>query len=296
MTEQDIEALLPFYALDTLSDEERAQVEQYARSRPEVQAQLDEMVAATAELSMLASPATGTAEEKQAFLDRIRDDSEKQDTAPAVQSDKEPADGFLERLRSVLTTRQTPAFAAFGLVLIFLLVWALFLRSQLGILDERVAALESEVLTLTAEQVTLQTEAADLAVENAALKEQLLNQQLILAALGRPGTQTVVINGTESNPEARATLIVNLDEDQGFLTVAGLTPLPATQNYQLWLIRGDQPSSAGVFAVDETGQSLHLFPIDPEDVDFNAVGVSIEPAGGSQQPTGDIVLFGNLSA
>ena len=68
------------------------------------------------------------------------------------------------------------------------------------------------------------------------------------------------------------------------------TTLPATgpeSVYQLWLIEGDQPSSAGVFSPRGNGTSVALV----ENVrDGLVLGLTVEPAGGSPLPTGDVLL------
>ena len=79
------------------------------------------------------------------------------------------------------------------------------------------------------------------------------------------------------------------------MRVANLPPPDAGTIYQAWLIVGDTPVSAGTFAVDEQGDAVHALTGDlPES--FDAVGVSIEPEGGSQTPTpGNIILLGSTS-
>src|SRR5262245_46027186 len=56
MDSQRIEELLPFYALDALTDEERELVETYLREHPEARQQVDEM-RRTAEALPLSVPA-----------------------------------------------------------------------------------------------------------------------------------------------------------------------------------------------------------------------------------------------
>ncbi|MFN2489579.1 MAG: anti-sigma factor domain-containing protein [Actinomycetota bacterium] len=82
-------------------------------------------------------------------------------------------------------------------------------------------------------------------------------------------------------------------DDGGLFVAAGLDEAPEGETYQLWLIEGscgsDQcpPISAGTFepsdalAVVETERSLQ---------DVEAVAVTIERDGGSEQPTGDPIL------
>ena len=71
------------------------------------------------------------------------------------------------------------------------------------------------------------------------------------------------------------------------LAAHGLGPAPTGRTYQLWLIRKAKPVSAGTFqssdglALLETGRSL---------AGVDAVAVTIEPEGGSLEPTSDPVL------
>jgi anti-sigma-K factor RskA len=74
-----------------------------------------------------------------------------------------------------------------------------------------------------------------------------------------------------------------------------LAPLPSGKVYQFWLIKGDTPVSAGLFSVDTQGRGLLSVSTSEPIGSFDAIGVSIEPEGGSPQPTGDIVMLSKLS-
>jgi anti-sigma-K factor RskA len=71
------------------------------------------------------------------------------------------------------------------------------------------------------------------------------------------------------------------------LIVAGLDHPPQAHTYQLWLLRGEQAvsvstfESSGPIAVVETSESIE---------GFDAAAVTIEPAGGSPQPTTQPIL------
>jgi anti-sigma-K factor RskA len=70
------------------------------------------------------------------------------------------------------------------------------------------------------------------------------------------------------------------------ISVNGLPPAPDGKTYQLWYLgSGGTITSAGLFAVDSdgTGQALLAGQAAPTD----KVAVSVEPAGGSAQPTTD---------
>jgi anti-sigma-K factor RskA len=110
-----------------------------------------------------------------------------------------------------------------------------------------------------------------------------------------PGVlNTFTLTGTQAAPQATALLIISLDGEHGTLVVDGLAPLDEEQQYQLWLIRDGQRTSGGVFSVSEEGYGS-LWISSPEPLSsYSALGVTIEPTGGSPGPTGDKVLGGTL--
>jgi anti-sigma-K factor RskA len=69
------------------------------------------------------------------------------------------------------------------------------------------------------------------------------------------------------------------------VVVAALPSLPPDQQYQLWMIVDSTPHSMGVFSTDDDAAHVLLdVPISPENIDF-ALGITVEPAGGSPLPT-----------
>jgi hypothetical protein len=85
---------------------------------------------------------------------------------------------------------------------------------------------------------------------------------------------------------------VYLHQQLGVLLIASnLRPLEPGRTYEMWTIpRGGAPRPAGLFQAAEDGTAVHVFagPIDPSQI--AAVAVSVEPASGSDQPTGAIVI------
>lgn len=73
------------------------------------------------------------------------------------------------------------------------------------------------------------------------------------------------------------------------ISVRGLAPAPAGKTYQLWYIgAGGTITSAGLFSVDPDGNGSAL--LSGRATPTDKVAVSVEPAGGSQQPTTDPVV------
>jgi anti-sigma-K factor RskA len=107
--------------------------------------------------------------------------------------------------------------------------------------------------------------------------------------------RTIPLPGTELIPLANGLIVISVDGEHGTLVVDGLPPLDEAHQYQLWLIEDDgQRQSGGVFSVDEEGYGA-LWVSSPAPLsDYTAVGITIEPAGGSPGPTGDKVMGGAL--
>jgi anti-sigma-K factor RskA len=76
------------------------------------------------------------------------------------------------------------------------------------------------------------------------------------------------------------------------LYIWGLEPLTQDQVYQAWLIEPDgNRISGGLFVVQEDDQFIQVVVRAPEMIkSFDAIGVTVEPIGGSPSPTGQNVL------
>jgi anti-sigma-K factor RskA len=74
----------------------------------------------------------------------------------------------------------------------------------------------------------------------------------------------------------------------------GLPRLDPAHQYQLWLVKDGERRSGGVFDADEYGYANLLLRVPRDFRGFTAIGVSVEPAGGSPGPTGDHVAGGKL--
>lgn len=120
---------------------------------------------------------------------------------------------------------------------------------------------------------------------------QLQQNQGQLAFFAAP-TEIVPLAGLGKAPGAGGVFYQH--NNRAILVLHGLPPLPADQTYQLWLIPAQgPPAPAGLLTiatVNPNGQQVTL----PENaLGYQAVGISIEPAGGSETPTeGNIVLAG----
>ena len=112
------------------------------------------------------------------------------------------------------------------------------------------------------------------------------NEQQIAAVLAAPDAVT-----TSAEPMEDVSVTVVRSESLGDLVFSahGLEDL-SDEDYQLWLTRPDgSVSSAGVLAVDEEGFVLPVLA-SSQDEETDGIAVTIEPEGGSEQPTSDPVM------
>jgi anti-sigma-K factor RskA len=104
-----------------------------------------------------------------------------------------------------------------------------------------------------------------------------------------PGARVAQLSGTGSASGAGGFVAVPADGD-GYLVVHGLEPPPADQTYQAWFISGDQPRSAGLLRVGDDGLAIVEGLRPGGSVD--AIGITLEKAGGSPSPTLPVLVQG----
>lgn len=147
----------------------------------------------------------------------------------------------------------------------------------------------------------LEAEVDETAVTQTTLEAQITELQneldSVLAAIPFDSSQVyaVTLPGTEDQPGASAELVIDPVSNTALLIVDGMPELPQDAVYQVLLIRGTEHETAETFRVDTQGEGVLLVHSTEPLQSFDAVGVSIEPEGGSVQRTGDIVLLGNIN-
>ena len=257
--DKQIEELLPFYALDALTDEERELVETYLQKHPETRQQIEEMTRAASVIPSGLTPVEPALKTKSMLMARVGSDIR------ARSMGQDQPSRSTSRFESFLRTF-TLAGAALALI------WVVVLNIQ-------VVRLRDELTT----------------VGNALLAQsqslEQINQQL---AQPISSLVTISLKGTNARPEALGELIVDLNSRSAVLVIGGLDLLEPGATYQVWLIDNEGPKSAGLLSVNAQGQGLLVVTSDLPIGSFSALGISIEPEGGSAQPTGDIVVLGDL--
>jgi len=97
---------------------------------------------------------------------------------------------------------------------------------------------------------------------------------------------------TRAAPGADGTLVISADGEYGSLVVDGLPPLDAAHQYQVWLARDGERRSGGVFSVNAHGYGV-IEILAPEPlIRYTSFDITLEPAGGSEAPTGVEMMAG----
>ena len=95
-------------------------------------------------------------------------------------------------------------------------------------------------------------------------------------------TSSAVLQTAVGAP-GQGTLVYFKGDAKALLLVSGMVPAEEGSTYQMWAISGDTATSVGLMSVDESGRSSAVVPFDLEETD--TFGITVEPAGGSDQPT-----------
>jgi len=154
-----------------------------------------------------------------------------------------------------------PAWASWGsavaavLIVAVVGVWAFGVQSRASTADQRAAVLTEAIRSFSSPDSSI-----------AILRDNSAGASSGFAALAADGT--------------------------AYLVMVNMAPAPADQTYQAWYIVGEQSTSAGLLTVDVNG--LAVF-VDPHALPgTQVVVITLEPEGGSLQPTRDPFVVGTL--
>jgi len=115
--------------------------------------------------------------------------------------------------------------------------------------------------------------------------ERLTAAEQVLQA---PDAEEVSVDLGEAG---RATITRSKSHDRAVITTEDMVSAPAGKDYELWFIAGDEFVSAGLMP-DAPDQTVVL---DGSAGEAAAVGITVEPDGGSNQPTSDPIAVFDLT-
>ncbi len=135
--------------------------------------------------------------------------------------------------------------------------------------------------------------AADRAMVDA--RRVAFETQSAMAVLAASDLTRVDLQGAPAAPQAAGRALWSRQSGMVF-AANNLPPLPAGKIYQVWLVAGGPPVSAGLVAPDEDGRGVGFFRTPVDVTGPVTVAVTIEPEGGVPAPTGAFYLTGKSSA
>ena len=125
-------------------------------------------------------------------------------------------------------------------------------------------------------------------IQQASLVTQVENAQIVLGLMSSSTIQMIPISGEK----ASGTLLLDKGNNKAVLVVQNLPQLMENQTYQIWLVKSDGGRDTGGLFRPESGQTYTTKVIlSPQSIsDYVRIGVTVEPAGGSDAPTGERVF------
>ena len=141
--------------------------------------------------------------------------------------------------------------------------------------------------------------ASETASQTANIKEELakhtaLSEELaqINSVLSSP--QWRIIQLTAQAPESSARVYWDVQGNR-WVVSTDLPPPPPGKTYQLWFVTPTAKISAGLISTDKRGHGFSVVQLPPSAAQVAAAAITLEPEGGSQQPTMPIYALGNAS-
>ncbi|MBX3061344.1 MAG: anti-sigma factor [Anaerolineae bacterium] len=142
--------------------------------------------------------------------------------------------------------------------------------------------------------------------------DSLTNNQIAVAGtptpdIGAPQTTAFVFSGNDNlrwvrlpssteGGNASAVLMWNAESRIGLLYAQGFPQLQEHKIYVLWLTREGERRNVGTFYVDDKGKGVLLFNIDEYIDNYTWAWITVESAYGSETPSEDVVVKGDLTA
>jgi anti-sigma-K factor RskA len=141
-------------------------------------------------------------------------------------------------------------------------------------------------------------QASETAGQNVNLEEELgeksaLSDELaqINSVLSSPQWRIIPLVGQGPAPDSSARVYWDVQGNRWVVT-ADLPPTPEGKVYQLWFITSSAKISAGLISPDKSGHGFSVVRFPSNVAQLAAAAITLEPEGGSQQPTMPIYALG----
>ena len=256
MNNEFFEDLKDAYVLDALPEEERRAFEDYLAAHPERQAEIDELGAVAGLLAFAPHEQEPSPQLRSRVMEIVESEA-----APSSARRESVFARFWEYLGA-----RGLALGAAALLVVGLLSWNLLLQGQVEDLHGDVQNAQGQVEDLQGQ------------VQDAQARRQV--QQ----------SPTIELEGTWAAQGADVE-VASINKDRIILVADNLPSVPDDRTCQIWVIKGDVPEPSGLFQPDG---NMTATPITNSIQKADTIAVTVEPAGGSEQPTSDPVLQAEL--
>jgi hypothetical protein len=124
-------------------------------------------------------------------------------------------------------------------------------------------------------------------------EQRLSEREATLSSLLEPGVQLFQLTAN-GDPDPGIQLFWNRAQHRAIVNGYRLKAVPAGRAYQLWFIKDGRPVPSVTFKPEADGHAkVEQIPV-PDGGAISAAAITVEPEGGSAQPTSPIVMVGSL--
>lgn len=249
--------ILESYAAGHLTESENAEVEKHIKNHAEIRKEY-EMIQKTLYLAAAVDLKTPSYKVRESILNKIKEDRYNiHETQRKVNYQ-----GSYNKYKYLLAAS----------IVFFLMSLAanFFLLTRLSDAKKEIAVLSDQ------KKIMVQ--------ENEAVNRKLSLASKDMEIMKDKNYKMVELKGLEKSPNSNVIAFWNPETKKLYAGVMNLPVPPPGKQYQLWALSNGKPVDAGVMDVDPSDKSLHEMK---STVDAQAFAVTLEPKGGSINPTMD---------
>ena len=262
--------ILEAYVLGTLSEKERAEVEAMAAQYTEVKNELNAIQDALNAYTMKHS-IEPPAHLKDKILNEIA-------ITPRASSNGGEHSKVYRMDTPGMEEKSQTRFSVFAIAASV----ALLISVPLNVyLYNKVSSNESMLTAIRNTEQSLVKSMLDSATHYQVLRNQTY-------VLNDPMFKVVRLNGLKVSPNAKSTACWRPDTKELYFSPESLPAAPTGMEYQLWAIVDGKPVDAGMIKMDSGMQKMKLVS------NATAFAVTLEKAGGSPTPKGDMYVMGTI--
>ncbi len=261
MSHEEAMELAGLYALDALTPDEKAAVDAHLAACAQDHSEIASLGGLAPALASQAEPVGAPASLKRRVLEAYAADNP--GVARSAPLGLDAVDGAPNLVAPAARRRRAPnwlGWAAAGVAVVLLAalsVYGLNLRQQADQANQRAEQIAAAVAAMTA-----------------------------------PGSQVAILHGTGAAQGVNGFAAFPASGG-GYVVMTDVPDAPSGMTYQAWFIVDGQASSAGLMTVGPDGNLVAsgMEPLPGTQV----VAVTLEPTGGSEQPTSQPIIVGNVT-